>query len=259
MIDIENVKKVFDEYVSNFNPNDGKIKLKIDHIKRVADVSKMLAVNLNLNEEQILLAEIIGFFHDLGRFKQVELYNTFNDRISANHAELSVNVLFEDNLIEKFKIDESYFNIIKIAILNHNKNKIDEGLNDEELLFSKIIRDADKLDIFYTICHYDFESFLFYHDFKCCKINDAIMQQFFNYSLIDYNNLKCSADQLITFYAFIYDFNFKFSLEYLKSKKYFELFADRIREKFGNGELIKQIDEIVKFANKYLNLKTEKI
>ena len=30
MIDIENAKEVFNEYVKNFNPEDGRIKLKIE-------------------------------------------------------------------------------------------------------------------------------------------------------------------------------------------------------------------------------------
>ena len=104
MIDIENAKIEFENYVSLFNPNDAKIKLKIEHIKRVSELSKEIAKSLNLNEEQIRLAEVIGLFHDIGRFKQVEKYNTFRDRDSENHAVLAIQVLFEENLIEKFKI-----------------------------------------------------------------------------------------------------------------------------------------------------------
>lgn len=151
MIDIENVKKEFKNYVSQFNPNEGRIKLKIDHIQRVAEISKKIAINLKLNDEQIKLAEVIGIFHDIGRFKQVEMYNTFSDKDSINHGELGVKVLYEDNLIQKFKIDEKYNRIIKCAILNHNRAKIEDNLTDEELLFSKIIRDADKLDIYYNM------------------------------------------------------------------------------------------------------------
>ena len=35
MIDIENAKKIFKEYVSNYDINDGKIALKYNHILRV--------------------------------------------------------------------------------------------------------------------------------------------------------------------------------------------------------------------------------
>jgi len=42
MIDIENAYNEFDKYTSQYNPNDGRIKLKIEHIKRVAEKSKKI-------------------------------------------------------------------------------------------------------------------------------------------------------------------------------------------------------------------------
>ena len=206
MIDIENARKQFDKYVKNFNPNVPKIKLKIEHIKRVADISKQIAESLNLDEEYVRLAEVIGLFHDISRFRQVELYNTFRDKDSVNHAEFSIKILYDDNLIEKYKIDSKYDNIIKKAVLNHNKAEIEDCLTDKELLFSKIIRDADKLDIFYIICDklYDFETIFWYNDFDCKEISNVIMEQFINGQIINYNNVETSADQIATFYAYTY-------------------------------------------------------
>ena len=56
MIDIQNAKKVFKEYVSNYDINDGKIALKYNHILRVAEIAKKIATDLELSEEDILLA-----------------------------------------------------------------------------------------------------------------------------------------------------------------------------------------------------------
>ncbi len=255
MIDIKNIESEFDKYVKRFNINDDKIKLKIEHIKRVADISRMIAKNLNLNEEYIRLAETIGYFHDIGRFKQVEDFNTFSDKDSIDHAEYSVKVLFEDNLIENFKVEEKYRNIIKVAVLNHNKNKIEEGLNEEELLFARIVRDADKLDIYYTICNYDFESVFWYGDFDCDKISEQIMYQFTDLHSVNYADIKNNADQILAFFAFIYDFNFKFSLEYLKEKRYLEQFSKRICKNFSSEKITKQMEEILKISNEYLDSK----
>ena len=44
---------------------------------------------------------------------------------------------------------DKYDELIKIAVKNHNKYKIEDGLTQEQELFAKIIRDADKIDIFY--------------------------------------------------------------------------------------------------------------
>lgn len=252
MIDIENANKVFDEYVSQFNPENGRIKLKIDHIKRVANMSKKIAESLKLDQEQIHLAELIGLFHDIGRFKQAEIYNTFSDKDSINHAELSIKVLYEDNLIEKFHVEEKYTNIIKTAILNHNKAKIADNLTEEELLFAKIIRDADKLDIFYTICKYDFESIFWYKEFDDAKISDKIMEQFLNEHTIHYSDIKTNADQILTFYAYIYDLNFEFSSKELKEKRYLEKFTNRVCEEFKSLEIHEQMEEIPNVVNEYL-------
>lgn len=40
MINIEKAYLEFNQYVSQFNENDGRIKLKMEHIKRVAIMSK---------------------------------------------------------------------------------------------------------------------------------------------------------------------------------------------------------------------------
>ncbi len=253
MMDIDKAYIEFDKYASHFNPNNRRIKLKIDHIKRVAVISREIAQNLNLNEEQVKLAELIGLFHDIGRFKQVELYDTFNDRESINHAELSVKVLFDENLIKNFNVEEKYKKIIQKAILNHNKDKIDTGLNDDEMLFAKIIRDADKLDIYYTICEYDFQSIFWYPDFNSGPINDLIMNNFINKHFVNYSDMKSNSDQILIFYAYLFDFNFDFSLKVLREKKYLDKFTDRIYENFTNVTVKQQVGEILKISNTFLS------
>lgn len=57
MIDIENANIKFDKYVSQFNPNEGRIKLKIDHIKRVEAMSKKIAQYLQLMIEIHLIMQ----------------------------------------------------------------------------------------------------------------------------------------------------------------------------------------------------------
>ena len=121
MIDIQNAYNEFDKYVSNYNPEHPRIKLKIEHIKRVARNSKELAKTLKLSENDTLLAEMIGIFHDLGRFEQVRIADTFSDKDSKiNHAEYSVKALFDNAFIRNFIKEDTYDELIKKVILNHN-------------------------------------------------------------------------------------------------------------------------------------------
>ena len=86
-----------------------------------------------MDKENIELAKIIALLHDIGRFEQIKGFKEFDDT-KIEHAEFGVKVLFKDNLIRKFIKEEKYDNIIQKAIYNHNKYKIEENLNDIELL-----------------------------------------------------------------------------------------------------------------------------
>lgn len=253
MIDITNAKNEFSKYVSNYDPSNGRIKLKIEHILRVATLCKDIATNLNLTEEEIQVAELIGIFHDIGRFEQVRLYNTYNDKACGiDHADFSNKVLFENNFIRKFISDDSYDEIIRKAVYNHNKLHIDLSLSEKELIFAKIIRDADKLDIIYTATCYDFSNVFWYDDFNIDKINEQIIENFEKTILLEYKYVKTNADQSICFFSYIYDLYFPYSMKVLKESKHLELFVKRVKEVFHSPIIHEQIDRVLNIANKYL-------
>ena len=147
MIDIEKAKKTFKNFLNNYNKNELGFELKIVHTYHVVDNAKEIATKLNLSEEDIKLAELIALLHDIGRFEEITFLKKF-DSVKFDHASHGVKMLFENNLIRDFIEDESYDQIIKLAIDNHSRLEIQEGLDERCLLHSKIIRDADKLDNF---------------------------------------------------------------------------------------------------------------
>ena len=82
----------------------------------------------NLSEEEQKLAYIIGILHDIGRFRQIKLYNTYSDQKSKiSHAKLGTEILFDENKIYDFIDVRDYDSIIKTAILNHSILKIEDG------------------------------------------------------------------------------------------------------------------------------------
>ena len=256
MIDTENAYKKFDKYVENFDPKNHRVQLKIEHIKRVAKNCRKIATELNLSDEEIKLAELIGIFHDLGRFEQVRIANTFSDKDSGiNHAEMSVKVLFEDNLIRNYIIDTKYDNIIKLAVLNHNKIEIEDGLNEKELLFSKIIRDADKIDIFYITTFYEFKPLFWYDTFDQEEINPLILKQIEKHELINYDIIENNADLIPIFFAYVFNLYFESSLKFIAKEKYLDKFTQRIKENFTNKKIHEQTDYILKVCHEYIKLK----
>ena len=149
MIDLEKCKKEFLKYTEKFDFEKEGIKRKQLHSLRVMEECKKVAKALKLNKEEIELAELIGLLHDIGRFEQYNRENEQCNEMLLDHANLGVEILVKDDYIKKYIDDKYYIPIILKAIKNHNKLKIEDDLNEEELLYAKIIRDADKLDIFY--------------------------------------------------------------------------------------------------------------
>lgn len=248
----------FSEYVKPYDITNEKIELKIKHTFRTVEEAKRIAKDLKLNEEQILLAELIALLHDIGRFEQVRIYNTFKDRDSIDHADLGVKLLFEDGLIRKFISETKYDDIIYKAIKNHNKFKIQDGLNEEELLQARIVRDADKTDIF-AIFVSDIEqgkNVLYnYKEIAKQNITPQIIEAFKQYKQSNRNDFKKEIDDYINIISFIFDYNFITGLKEIKENKYIERTMKPI---CICEETEEQMEEIIKIANKYINERIEK-
>lgn len=255
MIDINKAKKYYKEYISGYNPENPRIVLKVSHIYRTAQKAKWLANKLELSKEDVLLAELIGLLHDIGRFEQVRLYNTFVDRDSINHGELGVKILFEDNLIRKFIEDNSYDEIIKKAILNHNRNEIQDVIDERELLHCRIIRDADKLDITHVLLNDDLEALYEFSKYTKEHITPEIKQQFISNHKINYSQRKTSADILVSHIAHIFDINYIFGLIEIKNTDYINKLINRYDAK--EKDTIQDLQQIKDITYKYINEKIE--
>ena len=241
MIDIEKAKHEFDKYVANYNPDDIQIALKIRHIHRVTDVAKKIAIDLKLGEEDFKLAELIALLHDIGRFEQVALTNTFKDK-EMDHAENGVKVLFDEGLIRSFIKEDTYDEIIRKAVRNHNKLKILDDVTEKEKVFVNIIRDADKMDIF-RVRKTDYKNEFILPPsttvLECIKEEKSV-------SLTD---IKNKSDSILCVLAFIFDFNFKESFILLKELGYYHELLDTIEVSDENSEIFNKIKE--RLLNKF--------
>jgi putative nucleotidyltransferase with HDIG domain len=151
--DLDYFKRWFKEYVGLFHelPDDGiqPILLKEQHTERICKEILLLARDLGLSEEDLLLAETAALFHDIGRFPQWKYYSTFIDSESKDHALLGLEVLFEHGVLLRISSNER--ELIHQAVCHHNLRKLPGNLSPRQLLFSRLLRDADKLDIWQLI------------------------------------------------------------------------------------------------------------
>ena len=240
MINLSQAKEEFEKYVKPYGRDNVKICRKIEHSYRVIEVAEQIAKTLKLEEEDLELAKLIGLLHDIGRFEQIRIYDTFSDKDSIDHADLGVKILFEDGLIRKFIEDDKYDNIIYKAIKNHNKYAIEDGLDEKKLLHAKIIRDADKTDI-YEVYIRDIESnenaIFNYDNISKEKISDKVLEVVKEHKLVDRYYTVNEADRYVAALAFIFDFNFKKGLELVKERQYITKLINRVRTENNEEEM----------------------
>lgn len=253
-INIEEAKEEFIEYTEKFNTKDENIERKQQHSLRVMKIAEQIATNLKLNEEQIQLATLIGLLHDIGRFKQYTEIGLGDNLEGFDHGDYGAKVLFEEGLIRKFIETNKYDEIIKKSIKNHNKFSIETGLTQEELLFAKLIRDADKIDILYE------SIYIFYRNneevVNKSVLSEKIYNEFLKKATIKKEkNAKIKfIDDITCVISFIYDINYKTSFEIIKEKDYINKIIDRYN--FQDQSTKTKVEEIRKLANEYIEEKT---
>lgn len=253
MIDLIKAKNAFKEYIQNYNIENPHIAKKVAHTYRTVNVAETIAKELQLDEENIKLASLIALLHDIGRFEQLTNYHTYSDITSIDHGDLGVKILFEDRWIEKFIEDRNYDQIIYLAIKNHNKYKIQEGIKGNELLHCKIVRDADKTDIFAVLIEDIKEGKQILYDYKSIgkqKISKEIRKAYQENKQIDSKYIKTEIDEYINMISFIYDYNFPIGLKIVKENKYIEKMIQAVNI---HEQQNKQFDEILEIANQYID------
>lgn len=246
-------KETFENYIKNYDINDGMIRLKVIHTFCVVDIANKIAQDLNLNNDDIVLAKIIALLHDIGRFEQIKRYHTFNDGKSINHALLGVEILKENNFINEFVRDKSYHKVILKAIYNHNLYKLEDDLSDKELLHTKIVRDADKTDIYRVRSFDPMIDVVGYSEeiMNNSLISEDIYKEFMNNKVILSSLRKTPLDIWVASTALIYDFNYKTGLKIIVDKGYIDITINRISPKDENTK--NQLEEIRKHAKEYIN------
>ena len=248
-IDLINAQKVFLEYVNDFDKEDLMVNIKIDHTLRVAKNSEYISQNMGLSKEEIELATLIGYLHDIGRFEQIRLFGIDHDKKTGiDHAQKGVEELEKNNLLEKFIPNaREYDNLIKLAVFNHNKYRIQENLTERETLFCNLIRDADKLDIYYVLIDGDIYAIGKKSGFDpdSDKISPELLKDLFascqsNNTYLDGTFL----DWYINVIAFVYDINYSNSLELVLENKYIEILVEKvIKLKPDKAEIFNRIQE----------------
>ena len=256
MIEIEKAKQELKTYVKEQNIQNPRALKKLEHIMRVAKISKEIATELKLTQEQIQLAELIGLLHDIGRFKQYQIVNQ-NLNLDVvkkfNHGEAGVEILKKDNNIRRYILKNEYDDVIYTAVYEHNRYELSEGLTKEKELFCKIIKDADKIDLMYEAIAVYWQKPEDIREIECGTLSERMLQDFYQHKLADNRNKVSRTDEILRFTSFVFDMNFLYSIQVVKRNNYINQIIDRFH--YQLPETKEEMTKIKKMANEYIGEK----
>jgi putative nucleotidyltransferase with HDIG domain len=246
---VEELENWFTGYVRKFksgNPDwRPNVILKEEHTRRVCKEILCLGRKIGLSDEDLRLAKVIALLHDIGRFEQFARYQTFVDLNSVNHAVLGVKILKETGVLNR--LDKSLRDLILRVILYHNRFALPKKETKKCLLFAKLLRDADKLDIWRVLTDY--------YRQKDGKRNTAIeldlpdtpgissnvYRDLMDGRIVKITHLKNLNDFKLLQIGWIYDINFVQTLQCVQERGYLEI----IRDVLPKSEKIAEIFDVL--------------
>jgi len=251
---VKEYRNWFDDYVRSFRSDDLEFQQNIDmkekHTLRVCNEILTLGKELGLQNDDLHLAEVLGLFHDIGRFEQYARYQTFVDRDSEDHAALGVKILKEQDLLER--LDDRSRNLIIRSISYHNRATLPMEETEECLFFTRLLRDADKLDIWKVVTDY--------YRRKNRRRNVAIelglpdtpgitgevYRSLMRKGIVNAGDLNNLNDFKLLQIGWIYSINFSPTFHHIKDRKYLDIIRDYLPR-------TDQIDSIFSIVESYLD------
>ena len=247
----------FNKYVEQFASPDPNIQaaldLKQEHTRRVCEAILDIGRYEGLRGEDFHMAEATALLHDIGRFEQYRKYKTFSDGRSENHALLGVKVIQANRILED--LDPEKAEIIIRAVKCHNRAALPVKENGRGLFFMKLLRDADKVDIWRVVTDY-------YRNAHRARnqtielnlpdepeISDSVCRSLMKGNIVQMTDLKTLNDFKLLQIGWIYDVNFRRTFQIVQEKGYLE----RIREALPENSI--RINDVYERARRYLNLR----
>jgi hypothetical protein len=198
----------------------------------------------------VLLAETVALFHDIGRFPQYAKYKTFQDNISVNHGTLGANTLMKEKVLQSLPVNEQ--ELVMQSVKFHNAFSVPRKEKEETVFFIKLIRDADKLDIWRVFLEY-YESA---DELKASAVSlglpdsgeysKNVLSCILEKRVVSLVTVKTLDDFKLLQLSWIFDLNFEPSFRLLSERKYSERIISHLprdKEIGKAGKILKEFIE----------------
>lgn len=226
--DLKYLKDWFSGYTKSFYSSDEddqrNIMLKVVHTENVCRNIVEIAKRQGLDENRVMLAETAALFHDIGRFPQYARYKTFRDADSVSHGRLGAETLIKEGILDGLPDDEK--DLIIYTVRFHGAFSMPNTQDPERQVFLKLVRDADKVDIFRVFLKYyespkeERASATAFGVPDIPEYSKSMLSCILKGQIASYSNIKTENDFKLMQLSWIYDMNFNESLKMLEEKKY---------------------------------------
>jgi hypothetical protein len=230
------------------------ISLKEEHTHNVCKNMIEITKELYLNDNDMMLAETIALFHDIGRFPQYAKYKTFRDRKSVNHGFLGAETLLQEKILQPLSDNEQ--ELVIRAIRFHNAYSIPKAEKEDVVFFLKLIRDADKLDIlrvfieYYEMPEEERASAVGLGLADTAGYSEDVLSCILRGKMATLSQLKSMNDFKLMHLSWIYDINLRPSFRLLSERNY----IDKIVSQLPQDERIQKASSVLK---EYVRKKVE--
>jgi hypothetical protein len=253
--ELNQIKEWFNAYVQSFAYAQGdwhpSYRIKIEHSRRVALESRNLARDLDWVSADGNMAEAVGWLHDVGRFSQFKEFGTFLDAESVNHGERGWSVVTKSDVLSGLARHERA--CILDAIRYHNvKAPLPDQLEGDTFAWVKLIRDADKLDIFYTV-----HAAVIRDGFQDLSrmlpqvsldgpISRKVISELLQYRSCSIADVRSLADFLLLQLSWVYDINYAPTFRQLAQRKIVSNIVEKLpRDHDAINDLVQDIERFM--------------
>lgn len=253
-MDFLHAAHTFQTYLTAYDQEDDKVRLKIIHTYGVISQIEELSRRMHLPDEDVQLAKLIALLHDIGRFEQLRRFDSFEPG-TMDHAAYGVQILFDEGLIRQFLPDDTWDPVIRTAIARHSDYRLEEIPDTRTLLHARLIRDADKLDNCRVKLEDNLETILGLSAeiIGSQKISPVVYDTVFQDQCILSADRKTALDYWISYVAYFFDLNFRESLDIVAENDYVSRIIHRIP--YTDPVTNAQMKEIEAYLNQYVQKK----
>jgi len=215
----------FQSLVVSLPENQKRVEDVRTHSLCVVANSNVLSKNILHGAEDQIFAEIIALFHDIGRAALIAQGTESPVNIQRDHAGLSAKLVQQMDFYSGLAADMQL--ILLKSIENHNKLKLPKLDNEQQTLFARLLRDADKLDVFDTSYRFfkerqGIQPIMTFDLVNSPVVSEKIIKSITAGKTASIEDMKTMNDYKLLLISMAFDLNYKYSFRILSEKQYIQ-------------------------------------